>query len=175
MLDILDVWRDMTGRAPVTRNPPLAKRDILSRKALPRSQRICVLCCCSRRLRDGVAERCLQLLLAVRAVFCDGASAVLMHQRDEQWSPRPAPQRSRVVLLRWSSRTTVCCSCCQRPHSARREEKSWKKVKPCQLAGITSANRRAANTAAAGSAQQQASRNNSPVVLRALLPAIRLR
>ena len=64
-----DVWRDMTGRAPVTRNPPRAKRDILSRKALPRSQRICVLCCCSRRLRDGVAERCLQLLLAVRAVF----------------------------------------------------------------------------------------------------------
>ena len=87
MEDILDVWRDMTGRAPVTRSPPRAKRDILSRKALPRSQRICVLCCCSRRLRDGVAERCLQLLLAVRAVFCDGASAVLMHQRDAQGSP----------------------------------------------------------------------------------------
>ena len=124
MEDMRDVWRDMTGRAPVTRSPPRAKRDILSRKALPRSQRICVLCCCSRRLRDGVAERCLQLLLAVRAVFCDGASAVLMHQRDEQGSPRPAPQRSRVVLLRWSSRTTVCCSCCQRPHSARIEDKS---------------------------------------------------
>jgi hypothetical protein len=66
MLDILDVWRDMTGRAPVTRNPPLAKRDILSRKADPRSQRIAcfVRRCCAAALPSAACSSCWLLELS---------------------------------------------------------------------------------------------------------------
>ena len=125
MLDILDVWRDMTGRAPVTRRPPLARSDILSRKADPRSQRICsLLCCCATALPRAACSSCELLELSLEQLLCRFTAPARR---------RTAGQNTRgcasLVVDGLSCATTGRCSRRRRPPSTRIEEK-------CRLRGL---------------------------------------
>ena len=120
MLDILDVWRDMTGRAPVTRRPPLARSDILSRKAEPKSQRIAcfVRRCCSTALPSAACSSCELLELS----FATLRVQLLLHQRDDELRQNTRGRAS-LVVDGLSHAITNHCSCLRRPRSTRREEK----------------------------------------------------